>query len=98
MFYVYVLKCHNNKYYVGETRDPDVRYGQHFNGEGSDWTSLYRPTRIIWEKKTNNRDLELAKTLEYMEIYGIENVRGGSYCKVDLSEKDFQKIDRLIVL
>src|SRR5688572_18176193 len=93
MFYVYVLKCRNNKYYVGQTMDLDVRYDQHVNGEGSEWTRLYRPTGIVWDEKTSNEDLEEIKTLEYMKIYGIENVRGGPYCKVDLSEEDFEEIN-----
>ncbi len=87
MFYVYVLKCRKNKYYVGETR-------QHIDSEGSEWTKLYRPIKVIWEKKTNNKDLELAKTLEYMKRYGIDNVRGGPYCRVVLPKRDIKKIFR----
>ena len=37
-FYVYVLKCHNDKYYVGKTIDINTRYKDHKSGHGSKWT------------------------------------------------------------
>nr|CAG8524623.1 14432_t:CDS:1 [Entrophospora candida] len=86
MFYVYVLECADNKYYVGETMDIDRRWEMHESGRGSEWTRIYEPIRIEWYGRTNNRYLEFAKTLEYMETYGIDNVRGGPYCSVFLRE------------
>ncbi|CAG8459958.1 12108_t:CDS:1 [Funneliformis caledonium] len=91
MFYVYVLKCIDNKYYVGSTADLNVRNRQHLNGSGSAWTRKYPPICIEWSGKTNNENLETIKTLEYMIQYGIYNVRGGDYCKFDLSI-DFAEI------
>ncbi|CAG8558542.1 792_t:CDS:1 [Funneliformis caledonium] len=66
--------------------DIDVRYKQHSNGRGSVWTRRYRPTGIKELVKTKNKHLELMKTLEYINRYGINNVRGKPYCKEDISE------------
>ncbi|CAG8443998.1 981_t:CDS:2 [Acaulospora morrowiae] len=70
------------------------RYNEHKSGEerAAMWTRKYQPISIKWTRMTNNGSLELAKTLEYMKIYGIENVRGACYSKVDLHEEDYQSI------
>jgi predicted GIY-YIG superfamily endonuclease len=96
---VYVLKCDNDKYYVGRTtRDVEVRFQEHRNGSaGPEWTRLHSPIRII--KKFENADdyLELNKTLEYMKKYGIDKVRGGPYCHVNLLKGQKQSISTLLL-
>jgi hypothetical protein len=95
MFTVYVLKCDYDKYYVGKTtRDNNDRYQQHCSGYGSEWTRIYRPIKIVEHEQTDNVHLECNKTLDYMKIYGIDNVRGGIYAKVNLSEEEEQNIRR----
>ena len=79
MFWVYVLKCKNEKYYVGETTiGVKARFKEHINrtGYNSVWTGKYRPIEILWQKETNNRRLKFAKTLEYMDKNDIDDVRG----------------------
>ncbi|CAB4474966.1 hypothetical protein RhiirA5_356441 [Rhizophagus irregularis] len=91
MFIVYVLKCRDNKYYVGRTMDLDIRIGQHENGN-TKWTRIHPYEELIWEKRTTNNDLELAKTLEYMKRYRIRNVRGSTYSRPSLSDDEFDNI------
>ena len=43
MVFIYVLKCQNNKYYVGKTENPDYRLESHFSEGGSAWTKKYKP-------------------------------------------------------
>jgi cellular nucleic acid-binding protein len=86
---IYVLRLEGGRYYVGKSDNVMNRYQQHLNGNGSAWTRKYKPLAL--EKKIENvspfqKDMI---TKEYMSKYGIENVRGGSYVEVELSE--FQK-------
>jgi cellular nucleic acid-binding protein len=82
---IYVLKLSNNKWYIGKSEDPLKRYHDHLNGAGSAWTKLYKP--ISLEKIIKGSVFDEEKiTKEYMEKYGIENVRGGSYVQIELSE------------
>jgi hypothetical protein len=77
---VYVLRLSSGKYYVGKTDDVNHRFQQHLNGSGgASWRRKYRPIAI--EKTIPNvSPFEEDKvTKEYMNIYGIDNVRGGSY-------------------
>ena len=84
---VYILKCSDDKYYVGKTYNFKKRYNEHLAGKGSLWTSLYKPIKIL--EIINDADIydEDKYVWKYMEKYGIENVRGGSYSQIFLTEE-----------
>jgi len=85
---IYTLELENNKYYVGRSNYPKIRILEHFSENGSEWTKKYKPIKILSEIIGEPFDEE-KYTLIAMDKYGIDNVRGGSYCKIDLS--DFEK-------
>ena len=85
----YVLRLSSGKYYVGKTDNMDRRWKEHLTGTGSAWTSKYPPIAI--EKTIRNASPfeEDKVTKEYMNKYGIDNVRGGSYVteKLDINQR-----------
>lgn len=85
--YVYVLELEDKHYYVGRTSNFVQRMNEHFTNNGALYTKKYKPIKIkeVVEEKTcyDERD----KTLEYMEIYGWENVRGYAWCRETLTKK-----------
>ena len=96
MVNIYILKLENNKYYIGKTNHPENRLEQHFNSTGSAWTKLYKPIKVV-EFIHNCDDYDEDKyTLEYMGKYGINKVRGGSFCEITLNEKHVVTIKRMI--
>jgi predicted GIY-YIG superfamily endonuclease len=93
---IYVLKCQQGKYYVGKTeKSINKRYKEHISGKGAEWTRRYKPKYIKETKKGDNFD-EDKVTKEYMTKYGIENVRGGVYCKLILDNISLQALNREI--
>lgn len=78
---VYVLELENGKFYVGYTRSKSRRIQDHFKGYGSKWTKLHKPIRVL-EWLRGGRLLERKKTLEYMQRYGIDSVRGYQWCQL----------------
>ena len=92
MIYIYAIKLEKGKYYIGKTTNPQFRLQSHFNSNGSYWTKKYKPLKVI-EIKPNCDDYDEDKiTRQYMDKYGINNVRGGSF----VSEKlDKSTIDTL---
>ena len=86
MVYIYVLKLKSNKYYVGKTDNPNFRLNDHFKSNGSEWTKKYKPITIHEIRPDCNSKDETIITQEYMEKYGIDNVRGGPWCKIDITE------------
>jgi cellular nucleic acid-binding protein len=86
-FNIYVLELLNNKYYVGKTlKNVPNRFNEHATGIGSEWTKLYKPIKIIEQFETNDKFLEDKYTKIYMDKKGIDNVRGGSYTKINLED------------
>ena len=94
MVVIYVLKLQKNKYYVGKTTNPQFRLESHFNSSGSEWTKLYPPINVEEIYKNCDDFDENKYTLKYMAKYGERNVRGGSYCRIILTEDDKRDIDR----
>ena len=86
MVYIYALKLEQNKYYIGKTNTPHFRIENHFNSNGSEWTKMYKPLSIL-ELKPNCDDYDEDKiTRQYMDKYGIDNVRGGSFVSIILNK------------
>ena len=102
---LYVLKLQSDKWYVGYTDRGIVRVLEHLQNAGkfkaAKWTQKYRP--INWEDAVvevtgGNKTLEDEdnKTLELMAIHGVENVRGGKWCKVNMTKREIEKLTKSI--
>ena len=81
--YIYVLKLVDDRYYIGRSQNIVQRIEDHFSGNGSVYTKKYKPLNVveIVEEKTN--DDERNKTIEYIEKYTWEKVRGYTWCRVE---------------
>jgi hypothetical protein len=84
---IYILRLQEGKYYVGKTDDVEKRYQQHLKGYGSAWTKKYKPISIARQIENSSPFDEDRYVKEYMNVYGIQNVRGGSYIQIELSEE-----------
>ena len=96
MVFIYILQLELNKYYIGKTNNPDIRLDSHFNSSGSEWTKIYKPIKV-YELISNCDTYDEDKfTLKYMEKEGIDNVRGGSFSKIELSDEQIKLINQMI--
>ena len=96
MVFIYILELENKKYYVGKTTNPDFRLEQHFNSSGSQYTKKYKPKKVL-EIISNCDNFDEDKyTLKYMEKFGINNVRGGTFCELKLNKDNLSTIKKMI--
>ena len=93
MVFIYTLQLEKGKYYVGKTNNPQFRLESHFNSNGSEWTKIYKPLKILDIKSNCDNYDEDKITLQNMDKYGINNVRGGSFVSIKLEKS---MIDTLI--
>ena len=95
MVKIYILKCEENKYYIGKThKNVLYRFKKHQNGYGAIWTKKYKPIKIL-EIYLNCDNFDEDKyTKIYMDKYGIDNVRGGSYTKINLSNSTIKFLQK----
>ena len=91
---IYILKLENDKWYIGKSDNPEQRYTQHKNSYGSAWTSKHAPIELFKIIENVSPFQEDAITKEYMSLYGIDNVRGGSYVRIELSQVQKDYIQR----
>jgi len=92
MVWIYILELKEGKYYIGKSDDPSNRILDHFKGNGSTWTKKYEPIRVK-EKIADCTDYhEDMYTKMYMDKYGIDNVRGGSWVTLVLDESTIKHL------
>ena len=84
MTFIYVLQLQHGCFYVGKSANPYKRLSQHKIGQGSAWTRIHKPVRIIKKIKMTSTLQEDQITEEWMKEKGIDKVRGGMYCQIDL--------------
>lgn len=96
MVIVYILGLEQEKYYVGKTDNIEERIANHFEGDGATWTQLYKIEYVLNIYENCDPYDEDKYTIQMMEKYGINNVRGGSFCQIQLSDSDIKTISKMI--
>jgi predicted GIY-YIG superfamily endonuclease len=56
MPYVYMLKCNDGTYYVGQTLDIELRLAQHQAGTYGGYTAVRRPVQLMWHQRVQTDD------------------------------------------
>lgn len=93
--YIYILKLEKGKYYVGKTNNPLFRLKDHFDANGSKWTQKYKPIEILELIPNCDSYDEDKYTQKYMDKFGIDNVRGGSFCEEILSDSNRKTLNQM---
>lgn len=83
-YYTYVLLLQNNKLYVGNTNNIYNRLVDHclMGDNSSVWVRRHGPVkRVVEIARDCDPEDEHYKTMEYMDLFGWQNVRGAAYCR-----------------
>ena len=89
--YIYVLKLIEDRYYVGRTGNILRRIEEHFTNNGAVYTKAYKPKKVIEVEEEKSSDDERLKTLEIMEKYGWEKVRGACWCCLKIKKPNIER-------
>ena len=93
---IYILKLQHGKYYVGKTDNLERRKQEHINGSACSWTKKH-PLISIEQIIPNASNFDEDKyTKEYMDKFGIDNVRGGTYVTEELDEVQYYTLQKEI--
>ena len=63
-FWVYLLQCADQSYYVGHTDNLEQRIGEHESGGIGGYTSTRRPVRVVFTQDFSSRAEALAAELQ----------------------------------
>ena len=50
-WFVYILRCSDDSYYVGHTEDVPARVQRHQDATGAAWTAARRPVSLVFEEE-----------------------------------------------
>ena len=96
MVNIYVLELQGNKYYVGKTNHTFQRFNQHKSGSGAKWTQKHKVKDLFAFHKDMKDTDENKITIQMMKKYGVRNVRGGSWTKVNMTEAEIKRLEKKI--
>jgi hypothetical protein len=97
MVNIYILQLKEGKYYVGKTDNPIFYLDFHSKASGEpEWTQLYKPISIIEFIPNCDYYDEDKYTKIYMNKYGIENVRGGTFLQTVLDGNTIKLLEKMI--
>jgi hypothetical protein len=89
---IFLLELEHGKFYVGASSDPVKTLEECREGLGPVWTRIHRPLRlqeVIRMAPVSDVDQHVRR---WMLQYGVENVRGGSWSEVRLTDKERQAL------
>lgn len=86
--YIFVLQLENNKYFIGNTYNPyfSLSTYRHIDNDKNLFTLENKPLNICKFISKCNKFDEDKIVKKYMDKYGIDNVRGGSYNTLHLEQ------------
>ena len=90
---IYVLKLKQRKYYVGKTDHTFQRFNQHMKKNGAKWTKKYPVVDLYDFHRGMKASDENRITREMMRKFGVANVRGGSWTKVNMTKSEIGRLE-----
>lgn len=98
--WIYVLRLVDDHYYVGRTQDVVTRVSEHSTGtagrptkdRGASWTAKY-PVLGVVRVVQSDKNEEETMTKRYMDVYGVDKVRGGKFTQIKLSAEHLREIE-----
>ena len=93
MVNIYILELEDGKYYVGKTNHTFDRFSSHWQGHGAKWTKKHKPVDLYAFHRDRPDSDENKLTLAMMRHYGVANVRGGSWVKVDMTDYEISRLE-----
>jgi hypothetical protein len=97
--YIYIIRQECGKYFIGKTNTPSITIPEIITlskEHKQQWLLQYRPSQITEIIHSLDPWDEDKITLKYMDKYGIDNVRGGTFNSVVLSANELATIRAMI--
>jgi putative endonuclease len=72
MWFVYILLCADDSYYIGITDNVAKRFETHLKGKGGAYTRSHKPKSIIYIEECPNRSTALKREIQLKKLSKIQ--------------------------
>lgn len=92
--YMYILQCHDDTYYVGSTKNIEIRLAQHQSGEGAQYTARRLPVKLVYYEEYDRIDIAFNRE---KQVQGWSRkkrealINGEEYLLPELAKKVFRQ-------
>lgn len=63
-WFLYILRCQDNSFYIGITPDIKARLAKHNQGKGAHYTKARLPVRLVYTEKLLNKSAALRREIQ----------------------------------
>ena len=67
-YYVYMLLCQDNSFYLGSTNDVDKRFATHISGKGASYTRSHKPLKVVYQEELPDKSSALRREAELKKL------------------------------
>ncbi|GKQ42601.1 UPF0213 protein YazA [Companilactobacillus sp. RD055328] len=71
-YYVYLLQCSDNTFYIGTTNDVEKRVATHNAGKGAKYTKIRRPVKLLYFEDLHTKSQALKREHELKKLSRIK--------------------------
>lgn len=68
MYFVYILLCADDSFYIGSTKDVEKRFKKHLEGKGAKYTKSHKPIKIIYQETFSSKSDALKREWELKKL------------------------------
>ncbi|MCK5403065.1 GIY-YIG nuclease family protein [Candidatus Bathyarchaeota archaeon] len=54
-YYVYILRCEDDSYYTGFSKNLPLRMKLHWEGKGAKYTRMHKPKKLVYIERFDSR-------------------------------------------
>ena len=84
MWYVYILLCRGNSYYIGITNNLERRFKDHQEGKGGAYTKSHKPIRLVYSEPHPDRSSALKREIQLKKLSRIKKEKLVAEIKITL--------------
>jgi putative endonuclease len=68
MYFVYILLCIDNSFYIGSTNNVEKRFKDHIEGRGARYTKSHPPDKMIYQEKFATKSEALKREIQLKRL------------------------------
>ena len=70
MYFVYIIRCAEGRYYIGSTEDIEKRVAQHNSKQYKGWTNRFNEWKLVYSESFSTRREALIREREIKKMKG----------------------------